>query len=384
MSRSTYSALLRSRPYLALEVKAAPGRLGYAAIPVSIVLSVKPLSLAGAATAAFAVASSVSGPMKGAMIDRADRRIVSGMVMMACACGFLFQMFAAHGWVVLVALLLGAVIPPTTGMARAAVSSITPSTSTATSALALDSVLEEALYIAGPALASAIAILATSYLMLAITACIGLSGCFLPNSPPQGLKAKTTRDRVLQRLGPTVLFGAVLAAVAVAGLVLGSDTVAFVKLASARHARAEAGIYLSALSVGSIVGGLIFGHLRRRPPMVVVTATLASTSVLPFLSGSFLGLPLAANLGTTVVAGLAISPLMTDAYVRISAGSLGSVSVYSTVSTAKNAAVAVGAAVSGVLIGTVGLLAGIVVIASIGVGLSAAVGILTLIGRESE
>jgi hypothetical protein len=281
-------------------------------------------------------------------------------------------------------------------MARSSLAGRTPKSANQ-AGFALDAVIEECLYILGP---TAIAIVAVTDARLGLpvaTMLMGVSAVMLPVSR----KARgDSGEEVLRTINPSkphpsepdgggtrLALASVLGAVVIAGLILGSDTVALTGLAELRHERAFAGLFLSAISVGSIVGGLLFGRLPLSGLLIrkagFLSAILAVTSILPFLVGLDLGAPSWVVLVAVLISGLCLSPLMTVTYLFMKESGTATVARYSLTSSAKNGAVALGAAAVGLLRSSEGILGAVTVIGSIALTLALGLLLISFTGKVS-
>lgn len=392
---SRYLALLQDTGFRRLLASSVPGRLGFAMSTLALILLLggRPggLATAGLATGAFAAANAVLAPLRGRAISRFARpallAMAAGTVLGASVLAF-WQ--APASTAVLLAVLTGAVLPPVSAVARAAVPERAPASVTTKSAFALDGTVEEVLYVVGPASTALIVPVAGTLLLPGTALLMLVSCCLLPLgrsttvAPAAGPgTGKAGRLPEWARAEVTGLATAVVAG----GLLLGVMTIAVPAAAKTAGAIGSAGILLTCLTAGSAVGGLMFGLWEPRTRGARLAGFLAlalcALSIPPFLlpltGGSGRLVPVGALLAAS---GLALSPLMVTAFGHVHAllGDRADVAVYAWLSTAKNLAVAAGAAGAGVLIPGAGLRLSVLLAA----GLAALVALLGIVAAQAS
>lgn len=259
--------------------------------------------------AAHALALAAVAPWLG---RRADRGRVSVTLLAALVAHMLAYaaMLAAlvlgAPVVVLVATaaLIGGTTPPASAVVRGTWSRLVPADQLHT-AYALDAASNEATFISGPLVVAAVASFADTTILIAASAITTMTGVLViarnlavraadtPHAPTPGLVAA-------QAAGPLRLLRVrlVLTTAATGTYTLGVLQVAAAANATHWGATASAGLVLSALSVGALTGGLVYGARRWPgiPPRqlailyiagIAISAATVAAPNLVFLAGAF-------------------------------------------------------------------------------------------------
>lgn len=294
------------------------GRLSLGMSGFALLLLVKDTTgsyaAAGFVSACYALAFGVFGPSRARSADRRGpvRVLLLTAVLHPLALVALV-LLAASGlptWVlVLPAVLGGATVPPLGPVMRAiwGVLLVGPQRATAYS---LESVVIELCFVLGPLLTALLA--ATIDPAAAVLAAAGLAvgGALWMAATPVVRAVVPVETASRGRTGPLAspAVRALLLTVVGIGVGFGAIEVALPAYVEAEGARpASAGILLAVWSLGSIVGGLVYGGLHlvtpHRRQLPVLVAALAVGTVLPLLAGGpvLMGLALFAY-------GLAIAP----------------------------------------------------------------------------
>jgi len=369
---AAYGRLLRLPTARRAVVASSVCRLSYGTLVLALLLAVeqatKSFAVAGAASAVFALCT-LSGPAKARFMGDRHRHGRVGLLSAAYVGSLvglgLLASGDAHEAAPFIALsaTAGLSVPPVGAMMRARWASIT-TPADRQRAFALDVALEDGLFLAGPLLTGALVALDGPGLAMWVTAALftaGISLLLLAPQPP------TARPAPVHRRDPTRRSDGVLAPlrsgsvravlVVLLGVSAGAGVIDVAVAARAvDHAEpAAAGYVLAAGALGSVIGGLIWGHVPHRIGAGwqlaglggLVAATLAADAVVPNLPA------LAAVLAVT---GAALSPLLVVVYVVVDA--LADTSDRTLVSTwantTFNAGVAAGAAGGGVLVASYG------------------------------
>ena len=223
-------------------------------------------SAAGIAAAVATVASAISGPWRGRMLDRYGlRRTVLPSLLVLAVCWSIAP-FVGYWMLLPLVAVAGLFIVPTFSIIRQVLINVVDDEQRKT-ALVLDSIAVELSYMAGPALGVLLATWwGTPLAMLTCQLASIAGGVALWIINPALRSADTGDDagesvRLRRWLSPVVLL--VLAAAMTSTIVLtGSDVGAIAALRAMGH-EPSIGIILAAWGLGSAIGGLIYGGMRR-------------------------------------------------------------------------------------------------------------------------
>jgi MFS family permease len=307
---------------------------------------------AGLVLAATSIGQAVAGPVTSRWMGRWGMRRVLTSTLVVCALAItaiaLLEL-PVPGYMAL-GLVAGLATPPV----QSAVRTIYPKMVTArqlTPLFSLDASLQEIIWIVAPVLITLVATQAGTVpgLLLIVAILIG-GGAWFILSPEVG-RVRIPRSR--RGLGKVLTKPPVLLATVVGFLLVGAcAAVEAGVVATFDHGGLEAGIVLAVFSVGSLAGGLTFGHIPIGPwamarRLAIVTVGLALTIV--SLNIWWLG-------GTLVLAGIGIAPAlavlfaMTSASVKFS----DTAEAFGWVGTGQLIGAAAGSAIAGFLIDDIG------------------------------
>lgn len=294
------------------------GRLSLGMTGLALLLLVKDTTgsyaSAGLVSACYALAFGVFGPSRARSADRRGPvRVLLLTALLHPLSLVALVLVATSGlptWVlVLPAVLGGATVPPLGPVMRAIWGALLEGPLRAT-AYSLESVVIELCFVLGPLLTALLA--ATIHPAAAVLAAAGLAvgGALWMAATPVVRAVVPVATASRGRTGPLAspAVRALLLTVVGIGVGFGAIEVALPAYVEAEGARpASAGILLAVWSLGSIVGGLVYGGLHlvtpHRRQLPVLVAALAVGAVLPLLAGGpvLMGLALFAY-------GLAIAP----------------------------------------------------------------------------
>ncbi|MGD7705271.1 MFS transporter [Microlunatus sp. Y2014] len=237
---------------------------------------------AGVVSATYTIALAISGPWRGRVLDRYGlRRTVLPCVIVGAAC------WAVAPWVGYVPLLVlvavaGLFLVPTFGIIR---QWLIASTSVAArkTAMVLDSVAAEAAFMIGPAIGVVFAVAVDTRIALLAAQALSLVGgllLFMIN-PPQRHRDETTDDKapISARVWVTPVVVALLAAGAASTIVLTAGDVGVVAAMREMGYDAQIGLVLAVWGLGSVIGGLAYGAMRRTIPVFWLLLGLGVTTV---------------------------------------------------------------------------------------------------------
>ncbi|HST98543.1 MAG TPA: MFS transporter [Geodermatophilus sp.] len=360
-----YLHVLRTPHALPMVLAAFIGRLPLSMIGLGSVLLVQDYTgsygLGGAVAAVGAVASAVSGPVIGRLADaHAQRRVLLSVLAVFVVSGFVFLTSVREDWplwtVFLSAGATGASLPPVASMIRVRWTHLLRGTPRLPTALAMESVVDEFVFIVGPVLVTFLSTTghATSGVVTAFVLAIIGSLLFAAQSrtepPPHGHAARSGPSAI-RTPGIRVLF-VVGAAV---GAVLGTLEIALVAFADERGAMALSGVLIAALAVGSMASGIGWGSVHWRHPLrhrlVVVLGVLTVLSLpLALVDDVWVLIPF------VVLAGLAVSPSLISSFTlaEVLVPRSATTEAFTWIGTALGLGVAVGSSAAGKLVDTVG------------------------------
>jgi hypothetical protein len=208
--------------------------------------------------------------------------------------------------------LTGAVLPPTSSVMRALYPRLL-SDDLVRTGYALDSVLTETIFIAGPLIIAALVVVTGAAAALVVSACAVTAGVtlFLAALPSGDATGLQPRGRSGSRLGALSAPGirTLLLSMLPVGFAFGALEVALPAFADARGQPGLAGVLIAIWSVASALGGLVYGARARDIPLSrlhVGVALLLPLSLLPLaVAGSVVSMAL-----LVVPAGALIAPLI--------------------------------------------------------------------------
>jgi len=361
---ATYADVLRLKHVPFVFSSALTGRFAYPLVGLPLLFAIEEstqsFSTAGVALGAYGAGAGFLAPARARLIDRFGRRrvllllsSVFGLSLISLA--LLTSSLAATWLCVMVAGLLGAFAPPLGPTMRVAWASLTPNPILLKKALSLDAVLEEVLYLAGPALSGLLLVIMQPSTALLIPAALILVGTTLMmSSPAMATTPVDAKSRAAVGTVPLLTqprFMALLLPVLAVGLVVGTVYVAVPAMIATLGNAAAVGAVLALFAAGSAVGGLAYGALR---------ITTSSQRQLVILAILFITASAGAGLATSTIslglviaaAGLFLSPVMIVAYFAANdfGGTTRQTESTTWVNTAHNVGAAAGSALSGFLV----------------------------------
>jgi len=270
----SYSRILRVPRMLSLCLTALVARLPIGINGLAVVLLLQEergsFGIAGLASGALALGTGVGTPLTARLVDRAGPSVLGALAVATAAglIGIVALASSAPPWL-LVALagVTGATAPPVSSLLRALYPRmLRDRPSLIHGAFALDSVLTELLFIAGPALTAAIAVLVSPGAALVVSAVAVTTGTFAFLAV-LGREPTEPRDAA-----PSGLLGALRAAgvrtlvvtMLPVGLAFGILEIAITAFATDAGHRELAGVLLTLWACASAAGGLVYGARPRR------------------------------------------------------------------------------------------------------------------------
>ncbi len=318
-SISTYSRVLGLPGALAFSIYGLFARMPMSMVSLGIVLLVSTrsgsYSLAGTVSAAFLVANAVFATHQARSIDRLGQRRVLPVAAAAFSGGLVALMLLVElggpaPWPHLAAAVAGAALPQIGSSVRSRWAHLVEDKSDLHTAYSFESVVDEVVFIVGPALVTVFAtvIHPLAGLICAVVATLVGTAAFVGQKrtepPATGADRRTAREPM-----PWRVLVPLMACAAMLGAMLGGAEVATVAFADQRGATAMSGLMLAIWALGSLVSGVLTGAVRSeasnptrfRWSMVALTVLVLP---LPFMNGFW------ALAGCLFVSGFAISPTL--------------------------------------------------------------------------
>ena len=210
------------------------------------------------AVTGYALAAAVVGPATARLADRKGVRrvlVVTAVLYTEALAAVAATATLGVVWLTLTATLAGAVMPPIGPTFRATLTEVLPDALLRSAALTIESMLVEAIQVAGPFLVTAcVAILAPQLALVLITTYILLNTLTLTTHPP-------LQDKPVARVrsGSPLFTGQVLSVIAIWLVFTGAlSAMEVIAVAFAGPSRVWlAGLSVAVLAGGSIVGGLL-------------------------------------------------------------------------------------------------------------------------------
>jgi MFS family permease len=271
------------------------GRLPISMVGLGIVLLVEDVSgsygIAGTVTAAYTVASAALSIGQGRLLDRFGQRRVLGiasplfslaMVLLVLSVEQDWPLATTYLW----AAVAGGSLPQVGSCVRARWSHVLEQPADVQTAFALEAVLDEAVFVVGPIVATVLATTVDPVLGLGIAVVSGLVGCLglagqRSTEPPAHPHDHTTGPR------PALPWRTVVPLAIVSlglGVLFGGAEVTTVAFSDEQGAEAYAGLLLALWALGSLLSGLVTGAIawRRGPSFRVRVGALAmAVSMVP-------------------------------------------------------------------------------------------------------
>jgi predicted MFS family arabinose efflux permease len=296
---STYRQVLTKPGAAAFSASGFLARLPISMVTLGIVLMVSARTdsygLAGGISAAFVIASCLASLLQGRLIDRLGQARVLLPGVAACTISLSLLVWAVEaGYRVplphVFAAVAGATMPAVGAAVRARWTHVLDDPAERQTAFALEAVVDECIFMAGPPLATVLATTVDPAAGLVAAIGSGLVGtiifCALRRTEPPAHPGHTHDGAaVAMPWGP--LLPVAVIAVAMGGL-FGSTEVVTVAFAERLGDKAIAGVLLALWALGSLVAGVITGAVRWRTGpaarmrigVVALTALMAPTPLI--------------------------------------------------------------------------------------------------------
>jgi len=360
-----YLQVLRTPHAWPMVLAAFIGRLPLSMVGLGCVLLVASetgsYGLGGAIAATGAVTTALAGPVLGRWADtHGQRRVLLPVLAVFVVAGVTFLFAIRRDWSLVVVFasagLAGACIPPVSSMIRVRWTHLLRGSHRLPTALAMESVVDEFVFIVGPVLVTFLSTTghATSGVVTAFTlAAVGslLFAAQRRTEPPPAPHEHRNGPSAIRTPGLRVLF-VVGAAV---GATLGTLEIGLVAFADEMGARPLSGVLIAGLAVGSMASGIGWGTvhwrlpLRRRLVGVLVLLTVLSIP-LTLVRNVWLMVPF------VVLAGVSLSPSLISSFTlaELLVPRSAVTEAFTWIGTALGLGVAVGASSAGKIVDVVG------------------------------
>ena len=310
----------------ALIVSALMGRLPLGMSSLVILLLVREThhsyAVAGLCVGAYAFASAAASPVQGRLVYRFGRARVlvpCALIQTVLLVALVLASRAHASGAVLVALaaLAGAMVPPVSPTARALMREVFRDPKVLDSAYALDSVVQEVVWITGPLVVALVVSVSSPEVAVLFMAVVCVIGTVLfvrsPLARGRGTRAAhEPRGAVLSN--PELR--ALMAPVALMGVGLGAIEVGIPSLALHAGSRPATGLLLAVWSLGSMTGGLWYGAYAWRSPLARRYRMLMLVAV-AFSAPLILARTIPEGLICALLAGLTIAPVFSCQYALV-------------------------------------------------------------------
>src|SRR5215204_86418 len=271
--------------------------------------------VAGATAGALALGTGLAAPVTARAIDTLGERVLLALATVSAAALLavisLARLEAPAAALIASALIAGAAFPPASSVLRTRYPLLFEGRpELIQGAFALDSVLTETIFTAGPLLTAALVVLFEPAAALVVSASALLCGTValvaaLPPGEERAARADNGRLGALAAPGIRTLVASMLPV----GFAFGALEVALPAFADAEGAPELAGVLVAIWSLGSVAGGLTYGARPRRAPLANVHLRVALLLPLSFLPLALASSPAAMAL-LVVPAGVLIAPLI--------------------------------------------------------------------------
>lgn len=272
-------------------------------------------ALAGAVSATFVLTYALLSPQISRLVDRHGQSRVLPAATMISAIGMLVLLAAsrwsAPDWILFAGALLSGFMPSISAMLRARWTAIYRGKPQLSAAYSLETVLDEATYIIGPALSVGLSVTAfpqAGPLAALVLLVLGIGALTLQHGtePQVQLRSDTDGAGSVIRLANVRLLALLMVAM---GVVVGTVDIVSVALSEQLGQPAAASLVLAAYAVGSFLAGLLFGAMKLTTPLhrlLLLGGLATAITTLPLmLADSIFALAT-----TVLVAGLFFAPTM--------------------------------------------------------------------------
>jgi MFS family permease len=326
-----YRTVLTQSGAWRFSLAALVGRIPISVTTLGIVLLVTGLgrsyALAGALSAAYTIANGISAVVQGRLLDRMGQAVVLPVVVAVYAVGVVGLVSSVESGgptpvSFAASFLAGAAYPPIGSVVRARWSHVLAGRpAEVQTAYALESVVDEVIFVLGPTVATVLATQWHPWAGLGLALATGVPGMLAlaaqrSTQPVPHGTVRTPGDRPPMPWPPVVLLACVSFAL---GTLFAGAEVSTIAFSAEQDAKPFAGVLLACWAAGSLAAGLVTGTLRwRRGPAgrVRVGCLLLTLVMIPTtLVGS---MPVMA--GVLFVGGFGVAPTLIALFSAIAQG----------------------------------------------------------------
>lgn len=363
---TNYATVLRTPGLARLLLSQLVARFPAGMLSLAILMHVEDtysnFTSAGVVLAALSIGQAVSGPVAGRLMTVWGMRPVLLVTMVACALSLTaLALWPPVLWQAsILAVVAGLTIPPVSPAVRTIYPKVV-NAAQLSRLFSLDASLQEVIWVIGPVATTAVAFAISPAAGILVAAGILLLGGLWFVAAPEVGKVRIPKSR--RRAGAVLRNPVVVLMSAIGALLVGAcSAIEAAVVAEFGHERPETGILLAVFAVGSLVGGLAFGHLplapislARRMGIVFLGIGLALLSTNPIWLGA-----------AFFVSGLGIAPVFSGSFSAVSSSVRFSESAesYGWMATGQLIGAAAGSALAGIANDVAGSLGGFLISAA--------------------
>lgn len=359
-----YRVLLQPPGTARLIVSLLIGRIPIGIFSLAIVLLVRAetgsFAQAGAASAAWAIGAGLLAPVQGRLVDRFGQPAVLIPSTLANALAVIGVLLCARNeaptWALcFFAFVGGAGLPPLGACMRSVWAQVFERDADArNTAYTFEGIVAEAFFIVGPVITTVLIAVSSTSTALIVAVALSLVGTLWFATAPLARSWRSSDQHERTRAGALGSPGmrTLMLAIVPTGISFGALEVAMPAFAVEHGEKAElAGILLSVMAVGSVLGGVWYGARQWSSPVVerfIVLHVVLAVGTLPLLVAT--SIPVMAVMAA--IAGLALAPSAAAAYLLIDHVAPPGTTTEATtwMMTANVAGAAAGAALAGVVV----------------------------------
>jgi MFS family permease len=353
---SSYSSLLKTPGVARIITAQLVARFPFGMLSLAILLHVErqtgSYGAAGAVLAAASIGQAIAGPLTSRWMGQWGMRRVLWLTLAVCVVTVTIIAVVPMGVVfyMVLAFIAGLSTPPIQPAVRTIYPKMVNSTQL-TPLFSLDASAQEIIWVLGPVITTftSTQVSTVAGLVLAVALMIG-GGTWFISSPEVG-RVRIPRSR--RKLGVVLKKPAVLLATVVGFLLIGACSALEAGVVAVfGHSGLEAGIVLAIFALGSLLGGLLLGHIPIGPwalarRMLIVAVGMTVAFAIPGFFPNVIWLSV-----TLFVAGIGIAPALAVLFAIVSSSVKFSdtAEAYGWVGTGQLIGAAIGSAAAGVLI----------------------------------